>query len=155
MGKERGGLVSSPPTITSGESAGARRDLRGEGQNEREALERLLACLVSPAPIAADVETGEIAVPFRAMGATLAEVTTAAVAAVLEQQETHALLTYRVDLDGWLATEDGLRIWGLLSGVPDAAPLPSGRGDVAGPPIVTSGPDGVAIVVTLIETAMR
>lgn len=126
-----------------------RTELRGAGRDERAALGQLLAQLAERAGAESGAVVGEIAVPFRATGQTVAEVTTAAVSAVLEQQETHALLISRVDLDGWLTTADGIQAWGVLTGIPDASP-PSGHyDDLAAPPAVTTEPGGVTISVVL------
>ncbi len=126
---------------------GESRQLRGVGPDVRTALADLLAGLV--ATPAGDGRAGEIAVPFRANGRSLAAVTTAAVAAVLEQQETHALMTTRVDLDGWLTTADGIQAWGVVTGVPDSAPLRLDRGDILDTPQVTTEASGVSISVAL------
>jgi hypothetical protein len=126
-------------------------ELRGAGRDEREALVQLLAQLAAVETAAAEgsATSGEVAVPFRANGQTVADVTTAAVSAVLEQQETYALLISRVDLDGWLATADGIQAWGVLTGVPDAAPPSGHEYTLAAQPEVTTDPGGVTITVTL------
>ena len=130
---------------TSGES----RQLRGAGSDDRTALANLLTGLATAPTTAGDDRAGEIAVPFRANGRSLAAVATAAVAAVLEQQETHALMTTRVDLDGWLPTADGIQAWGMVTGVPDSAPLSLDRGDILDTPHVTTDASGVTISVAL------
>ncbi len=130
---------------TSGES----RQLRGAGPDDRAALANLLTELAAMAATAGNGRAGEIAVPFRASGRSLAAVVTSAVAAVLEQQETHALMTTRVDLDGWLPTADGIQAWGVVTGVPDSAPLSLDRGDILQTPQVTTDASGVTISVAL------
>ncbi len=129
-------------------AAGESRHLHGAGPDGRTALASLLAGLAATSA-STDGRAGEIAVPFRANGRSLAEVTAAAVAAVLEQQETHALMTTRVDLDGWLTTTDGIQAWGVVTGVPDSAPPSLDRGDVLDAPQVTTEPSGVTISVAL------
>lgn len=126
-------------------------ELRGAGRDEREALVQLLAQLVAvDTATTTDAATaGEIAVPFRANGQTVAEVTAAAIGAVLEQQETHALLISRVDLDGWLTTADGIQAWGVLTGVPEAASSTGHNDTLADSPDVTTDPGGVTITATL------
>ncbi len=141
MPSERPGS-SVKPASTGGE-------LRGVGRDGREALSQLLDGLVTTGNLAPSHSTTEIAVAFRAAGATIGDVAAAAVSAVIEQRETHALHTHRIDLDGWLATDDGIRVWGFLTGVPDAALPSNDRGDVVGAPTVTSGPAGITIVIAL------
>ncbi|MBA2278007.1 MAG: hypothetical protein H0W06_09625 [Chloroflexia bacterium] len=136
--------------------AGMGGELRGVGRDGREALSQLLDGLVTTTgDLAPSDSMTEIAVAFRAAGATVGEVAAAAVSAVIEQQETHALHTHRIDLDGWMTTDDGIRIWGFLTGVPDAASPSENRGDVVGTPTVTSGPAGVTFVVALGEIMTR
>ncbi len=130
--------------------AGTGGELRGVGRDGREALSQLLDGLVTTiSDLAPSDSMTEIAVAFRAVGATVGDVAAAAVSAVIEQRETHALHTHRIDLDGWLATDDGIRVWGFLTGVPDAALPSNDRGDVVGAPTVTSGSAGITIVIAL------
>lgn len=137
-----------PPTNQHSNGA---TDLRGAGRDEREALVQLLAQMVAvDITMSPGAETaGEIAVPFRANGQTVAEVTAAAIGAVLEQQETYALLISRIDLDGWLTTAEGIQAWGVLTGVPEAAPSSGHDDTLAASPDVTTDPGGVTITATL------